>query len=373
MKKNVEAFPKSDTQIIKGLAILLMLMHHLWFFPDRIAGGELKYLFTFLGKASTNIMGSFGKICVSLFFFVGGYGIYKKSEEKDFNILKNIKKIYLNYWKIFLIFIPIGYLFFSNQKAYCTDPVIYSVFSKFSFSNLLPNFFGVSSTLNREWWFLEDYIVAIISFPFIKRLFENKSTSTNIFIIVIMTILMCNVFPTIGGYESLGVLNNNYLYYTFLCQAVPFVSCFWLGILFAKDNLFNNLIKKINEIVKFNPVFDIFGIISIIYLRQFVIGEILDILYVPILIVLFLDLVKRIPKLKELFTLLGNNSTNMWLIHSFYCYYFYEVVRVITYLKWSVPCLIVLILSSLFSSIIIDIIWKKLSTIANKIPKARKI
>ena len=188
-----------------------------------------------------------------------------------------------------------------------------------------------------------------------------------------MTILMCNVFPTIGGYESLGVLNNNYLYYTFLCQAVPFVSCFWLGILFAKDNLFNNLIKKINEIVKFNPVFDIFGIISIIYLRQFVIGEILDILYVPILIVLFLDLVKRIPKLKELFTLLGNNSTNMWLIHSFYCYYFYEVVRVITYLKWSVPCLIVLILSSLFSSIIIDIIWKKLSTIANKIPKARKI
>ena len=48
MKKNVEAFPKSDTQIIKGLAILLMLMHHLWFFPDRIAGGELKYLFTSL-------------------------------------------------------------------------------------------------------------------------------------------------------------------------------------------------------------------------------------------------------------------------------------------------------------------------------------
>ena len=371
MKKNVEAFPKSDTQIIKGLAILLMLMHHLWFFPDRIAGGELKYLFTFLGKSSTDIMGSFGKICVSLFFFVGGYGIYKKSEEKDFNILKNIKKIYLNYWKIFLIFIPIGYLFFSNQKAYCTDPVIYSVFSKFSFSNLLPNFFGVSSTLNREWWFLEDYIVAIISFPFIKKLFENKSTSANISIIVIMTILMCNVFPTIGGYESLGVLNNNYLYYTFLCQAVPFVSCFWLGILFAKDDLFKKITKRINEVITLSPIIDIIGIMLIVYSREFLVGEIIDIIYVPLLIILFLNLIQELSIIKKIFTFLGDNSTNMWLTHSFFCYYFSLFARITTYFKWALPCLIVLLFFSITSSLLVDYFWRGISLIHNKILKRK--
>lgn len=34
-------FTKEDTKVIKGIAIILMLTHHLWGFPDRIAGGEL--------------------------------------------------------------------------------------------------------------------------------------------------------------------------------------------------------------------------------------------------------------------------------------------------------------------------------------------
>lgn len=28
---------KDDTKVLKSIAVLLMLMHHLWFFPERIA------------------------------------------------------------------------------------------------------------------------------------------------------------------------------------------------------------------------------------------------------------------------------------------------------------------------------------------------
>lgn len=42
MEKKDLFFSRIDTKIIKGLAIILMLMHHLWAFPERIAGGELK-------------------------------------------------------------------------------------------------------------------------------------------------------------------------------------------------------------------------------------------------------------------------------------------------------------------------------------------
>ena len=32
-------FSRDDTKLMKGAAIVLMLMHHLWGFPGRIAGG----------------------------------------------------------------------------------------------------------------------------------------------------------------------------------------------------------------------------------------------------------------------------------------------------------------------------------------------
>ncbi len=41
MEKNEEQFSKLDTKIIKGLAIVLMLMHHLWAFQKRI--GYVKF------------------------------------------------------------------------------------------------------------------------------------------------------------------------------------------------------------------------------------------------------------------------------------------------------------------------------------------
>lgn len=36
---------REDTKILKGIAVLLMLMHHLWTFPDRIYGGGGTELF----------------------------------------------------------------------------------------------------------------------------------------------------------------------------------------------------------------------------------------------------------------------------------------------------------------------------------------
>ena len=44
-------FSKEDTKVIKGITIILMMMHHLWAFPGRISGGELKYFFEILGQA----------------------------------------------------------------------------------------------------------------------------------------------------------------------------------------------------------------------------------------------------------------------------------------------------------------------------------
>ena len=64
-----------DTKIMKGISIICMLLHHLWFFPNRIPGGGVVGVFTLFDLPATIYLGIFGKICVSMFFFFGGYGV----------------------------------------------------------------------------------------------------------------------------------------------------------------------------------------------------------------------------------------------------------------------------------------------------------
>ena len=45
-------FSRDDTKLMKGAAIVLMLMHHLWGFPGRIAGGELWHVLSICGETA---------------------------------------------------------------------------------------------------------------------------------------------------------------------------------------------------------------------------------------------------------------------------------------------------------------------------------
>ncbi len=70
-------FTRENTKQVKGIAILLMLVHHLYTFADRIPYGlEIASQYYISGMELTVIIGSFGKICVSIFMFLGGYGLY---------------------------------------------------------------------------------------------------------------------------------------------------------------------------------------------------------------------------------------------------------------------------------------------------------
>lgn len=72
----------------------------------------MKYISIFkIGKYPIEqYVGSFAGICVGMFIFLSGYGLYL-SYDGSLNyrdILKRIFKIYINYWVILLIFFPIG-------------------------------------------------------------------------------------------------------------------------------------------------------------------------------------------------------------------------------------------------------------------------
>jgi len=68
----ITAFSREDTKVMKGIAVFLMLMHHLWTFPNRIYGGELLFRFWILGSmllCSLAILELY--VCQSFSFWVG--------------------------------------------------------------------------------------------------------------------------------------------------------------------------------------------------------------------------------------------------------------------------------------------------------------
>lgn len=358
-----DTFTRDDTKAIKGIAIILMLMHHLWAFPERIAGGGLKCLITIMSRDATVFFGSFGKICVSLFFFLGGYGIYVASRGKKFDPIGKIKQLYLSYWKAFFIMIPIAFLFFGNQPVYCRDAEICTRYDSFNLLEFLNNVTGINATYNGEWWFLKGYVFAVITFPLVRHICDKHKLSVNIALVVAASILTSNFLPNLGYLNWAGTLINNNLYRLFLCESTPYIACFWMGIAVAKDDVLNRIKESMTKHKLLNPFLDIVIWVGIIYMRQIALGESFDIFYIPFLIVASMDLLSRVLWCRRLLIGIGRQSTNMWLTHSFLCYYFYSAVKIVVAPRWALPSLLCLIVFSYLVSILITMFWKAVNKI----------
>lgn len=95
-------FTNEKSTMIKGVAILLMFMHHLFAFPMRIVNGN-SYISVFhlFNRDIEYMIGVFGKSCVSIFLFISGFGfcmsIKRKGNLKISYLLNKIKGIYINY------------------------------------------------------------------------------------------------------------------------------------------------------------------------------------------------------------------------------------------------------------------------------------
>lgn len=64
---------------------------------------------------------------------------------------RHIIKLYKAYWKVFIIFIPIGFLFFGNQVQYC-EAGLCSKFADFKFRDFISSFIAYGNAYNGEWW-----------------------------------------------------------------------------------------------------------------------------------------------------------------------------------------------------------------------------
>lgn len=342
-------FSKNDTKTIKGVAICFMLWHHLFGAPMRIPADSFVSLFSVNGNQSATLVAIFAKICVAMFTFMSGYGLYKSSAIKGCSssfIAKHLLSLYKYVWIIFIINLP-----FSIYK--------YRDFGSEIIYETIYNFIGLKATINREWWFIAPYVMLLVLFPFIKRFIDRKNAYFffDVFVVVLLSAFNNYLLQPIMELSVMQKLNASFLWGNFTCF-FNILPAFLLGSIVAKYDILT-YIKNCFSGKRFFCFISIIAILAV-FLVSFRNLSKYDYIDAAVLIVAITILIPTKPfqVFNKLLIPLGENSTAMWLVHSFFCYYWYPPA--VYFPKYPILIFIWLVFLSYITALFLKVVLQRI-------------
>lgn len=339
---------KFESQQVKGLAILMMLWYHLFDQADYLT------LYTDICISGNTLSYFFARCCnpVYIFLVVSGYGLYvsfKSGGSVKRRLVKNAK-LYAKYAIIVTFFAIIG----------CICGI-----EKFgSISTYLKNITLYDTSYIVVYWFLFPYIIISICSKYILRVFERwPYLSLIVSALIYFTVSYC--YSKYGAY----IWNNHIL--DNLLHTIYLVFPFLIGACLAKFDVFglikiklstsNDGLKSLGKHIywggHFYKVVLLLSILCLSILRMQTSSYAANIFYEPLLVILFV----LIPKHKATSVFLnffGENSTNLWFIHGWFCYVFFR--EELYNLKYAIIIYLALIGMSLLVSCFFDLLFKSL-------------
>jgi len=313
--------------MLQGLGILMMIYHHL--FSDTTFYGMEYFSVLRFGEINIELrLAWFCKICVGLFAFISGYGMYYVlNRQNDSDILeqesffgyliKSFQKVcrklgrfYLQYWYVLFIITPILFLFVNPSDV-------------FDLKEFIRNMTGLSSSYNGSWWYVLQYVKMMLLLPFAAAFFmkftpaeEKKKRiffTASAFILLLLLLSGFLFFPDLWA----GLLN------AFQNLRIAFTSVFIMGYLFARFCIYRKLYKclcidlRIPELLSGGCAL-ILSVTIRVLLAEGPYYARTDFFIVPMFIYGVLSLLKKLPLLSALLFKLGRISSYMWLIHIFF-------------------------------------------------------
>lgn len=350
-------FTKEHTMQMKGIAIIILLFHHCFLNAQRWATvpyeklattkGWGYYLISFAPFSSHTIqyLASFSKICVAMFVFMTGYGMWVsyESQKKKTTMSNYIKKRMVTLMTGFLIIfvvteilaIPTGR--FIEVYGHDFRSVVYMIIDALGLAKLLG-----TPLFCLTWWYMSLAIVLIMIFPFVHSIMEKYQ-----WVVVVASIIV----PRACGFGQSTDLFRYLLAYT-------------LGMYFAQHDLLARIKEKFMEQnvagKLLSLIVSLIGLAVIIKCRQnaWIGWKYLDFwdgfaaMYVIVLSYIYILNGKWIVKGLGF---LGKHSMNIFLIHSFYRDVFFHKFTYSFYYAWL--DYIVLMAISLVTSIVLE--WFK--------------
>ena len=350
-------FTKEHTMQMKGIAIIILLFHHCFLNAQRWATVPYEKLATTKGwgyypisfapfsSHTIQYLASFSKICVAMFVFMTGYGMWVsyESQKKKTTMSNYIKKRMVTLMTGFLIIfvvteilaIPTGR--FIEVYGHDFRSVVYMIIDALGLAKLLG-----TPLFCLTWWYMSLAIVLIMIFPFVHSMMEKYQ-----WIVVVASIIV----PRACGFGQSTDLFRYLLAYT-------------LGMYFAQHDLLARIKERFMEQNMAGKllflIVSLIGLAVIIKCRQnaWIGWKYLDFwdgfaaMYVIVISYIYILNGKWIVKGLGF---LGKHSMNIFLIHSFYRDVFFHEFTYSFYYAWL--DYIVLMAISLVTSIVLE--WFK--------------
>lgn len=338
-------FDKRQTNIAKGVAVLLLLWHHLFYNDPKNYGKFISILKIDNVPIECVIAGSC-KVCVAIFLLLSGYGLYRSYQNfcnetidnnriavtKDFKFVWNHWiKMMSGYWFIYIIFVPMG-MFFGRSflTYYGLNPIYYLT----EFLGITYLFFEYNAIFNATWWFMSVIIVLYIIFPLLHKLLTWQSEIT-------LSLSILFMFVNIPFLHDI-----NYWF-------APFV----FGMYISKHNLFSKILTLCDTLLKRISLSILLIVVSLYIRIAFFKNAVYFDAFFAFAIILFSYMVlSNIPKLSKSFEILGKHSANIFMFHTFiYSYYFQPIIY---FSRYSLLIYIFMVLVCLFISLGLEYLKK---------------
>ncbi|CAM4224194.1 acyltransferase [Bacillus luti] len=336
---------KSDTKMLKGAAILLMLLLHL--FGRKEVNGMYETFLTINGTPLIYYLALFGDACVPIYCFVSGYGLYVFFyKEQRLDVSRNcmrILKLLMNYWVVLVLFIIVG--FFAGKSEVFSGGII----------SFFLNVFVLSSSYNGAWWFLQTYIILVFLAPLLTKLVRKYNSISLLLlfgaIYLVSYIQRIKNVLDVGHHTMLGMsVNAVVLVGTSL---LPFI----VGTIFAKEKIYSKIYNKCYY-MPYKNILCAIGIIMLIVLHAFYESMIIA-PFTAIAFISFFILMNKSSVIQHTLSFLGEHSTNIWLTHMFF--YMSIFPGLIFAPRYPIIIFIWLITLCIASSYVINCIYKPIA------------
>ncbi|MPQ42625.1 acyltransferase family protein [Clostridium tarantellae] len=343
-------FTKNQMKITKGVAILFMLLLHLFCTKD--FQNLYKPIIIIGNVPLVYYLALFGDCCVAIYCFCSGYGLlvsYKNNKENYFkNNIKRLLKLYINFWIILVLFVLILGPIMGMGSDFPGD-----------LKTFLLTFTALSPAYNGAWWFLTTYIFLVLSSPFLNKLVIKFN-----FKFILIASFLFYFVAYIQRIKGVLVFDNNILDWSikqialFGTSQFPFI----VGVVFAHKKWYSNLYNRFNY-VKYKNLLGMALIILMIIAHGFV-ETLFVAVFTGIVFICIFNLMDKPKWLVSLLNYLGDHSTNMWLTHMFfYMIYFKKLVYAP---KYSILIFIWLIVLCLGASYLVNFIYKPIINLLDK-------
>lgn len=294
----MEFLGRKEAKLIAGVAILMMIFHHLFGFPIwLLRGNTFTESITVCNISIERMIAAFGKICVALFAFSSGYVIWKKQEDyrKLHKVLNRIARFLFNYWVIFALFMLYGVLIGDHLP---------------NGHNFWYNLVGLETSPQKQYvnvvfaWYVATYVMLVCLFPIFINIFRSKK------FVVDILLYICFVL-------GLGLIHNSL--WSSILSPVLYAIC---GFLVAKWNLFNRILPQTDKLSIW--IFVLMIVVLALFRQSLILLDVdivgVDGIFAAIFIFAVISVFNRLrcEWLNKIIIFLGFYSMNLWYLHGIF-------------------------------------------------------